>query len=186
MRTTKTITLWLVMCLALILSIGVQGQDVNVPDVNVPVIPDSNLIAPGDGILAGAMLVESASRPYIKLAYQYGVAQFFGIVDPDFKYSEFGTKWESRDIAQQGSVPGLSTLVLLIAPEKSEVTGTAGLSWSHDRLNRNDAGNYEDYFNTIVGTNIRPNQDKNFLIEVEGVTPIDKDIHFRVGFVWKF
>jgi hypothetical protein len=148
-------------------------------DVNAPVISDSNLIAHGDGIIAGYVVKESENNSLAKIGYQYGISQFFALIGIEEKgYYEFGVKWESRDIAQQDSVPALSEFILMIAPEKSEITGTAGISRS---WNGNDS-----YFNGIGGINIRPNQDKNLLIEIEGVTPVDQDIYFRMGLVWKF
>jgi hypothetical protein len=169
----------LIVALVLCLVTFVQAEP---NDVNLPVIPDANLIAPGDGFLLGYMVNDkSGNESLVKAGYQYGVSQFsiIGEVEKQ-KYFELCVKWESRDIAKENSVPALSSLILLIAPEQSEITGTAGLSRSWD------TDKDESFWNTIGGINIRPNEDKNLLIELEGVTPIDRDIYFRAGIVWKF
>lgn len=151
---------------------------------NIPaVIPDSNLVKPGDGILAGSIIRDSAKEGEGKIlgviGYQYGVSKFYFAGDVEKgKYFEGGVEFESRDIAEPYSVYGLSTLFLMFTPEEYEVTGVAGVGYS---LSGNDGTAL-----TIGGVNIRPNSDKNICFGFKGVTPIDRDVELRFDITWKF
>lgn len=171
-----------IMLLCLTLFVQAEPNDVNVP--TLPIIPDSNLIAPGDGFVLGLLYKDKSDskqgNTLAKLGYQYGVAQFYGTIDIEKgRYFEAAVEFESRNINKDDSVKVLSDLALRLFPEGYMVTGVAGIgySWSGD----NTAGI------TIAGVNIRPNEkNQKFNIELRAVTPFDENPEIRAGLVFKF
>lgn len=189
MRTTKNWFLLLVVIAILLVvkcsAMAAAGDPNSAPilDANTPIIPDSNLVKPGDGILAGVATRGTSQDGEGKLlgviGYQYGISKFYFAGDIEKgKYFEGGVEFESRDIAEENSVYGLSTLFLMFTPEEYEVTGVAGVGYSW-------SGN-DGTAITIGGVNIRPNEDKNICFGLKGVTPIDQDVELRFDITWKF
>lgn len=138
MRTTKTITLWLAVCLALVLSISVQGQDVN--DVNIPEF--------NNGITFSTLFQEDSSdsaAAWGRLGYQYGSLEAFIGLDSDGKSFEYGVKMYSRDIAAQGAVKYLSDfMVMYFNTETLDVRGYSG-------FHRVEGEGTKDYSGGLLG-----------------------------------
>lgn len=168
-----------VLCL-LCLTVFVQAEPNN---VNTPIVADANLIKSGDGFTLGFSLrstsAEGQGKELLDIGYTYGVSQFYIAGDiSEQKYFEGGVEFESRDIAEDKSVYGLSTLLLMFTPESYQVTGVAGIGYAVAEDNNDGL--------TIGGINVRFNEDKNLCLTGRIVTALDGDSEIRVGLRVKF
>lgn len=169
------------LCL-LCLTVFVQAEP---NDVNTPVIADANLIKSGDGLTLGFSLrgtsAEGEGKELLDIGYTYGVSQFYIAGDiSKQKYFEGGVEFESRDIAKEHSVYGLSTLLLMFTPESYQVTGVAGMGYAITD------GSDDNHGLTIGGINVRFNDDKKLCLTGRIVTALNGDSELRVGLRVKF
>lgn len=184
--------IWAVIVVLLIIACGCghsHAAEPNKPAVAV----DPNLIKSGDGFTLGFSLRGSSGsgqgKELLDIGYTYGVAQFYLAGDvSEQKYFEGAVEFESRDIAEDKSVYGLSTLLLMFTPESYQVTGVAGFGYALvDSDPSTSSGRGEDNHGlTIGGINVRFNEDKNLCLTGRVVTALDGDSEIRVGLRIKF
>lgn len=186
----KTVLLVVAMLLCLF-SVTVQAEP---NDVNTPVASDPNLIKAGDGFTVGVSARtdpgEGQGSTLVDIGYTYGVAQFYFAADVEKqKYFEAGAEFESRDIVEDKSVYGLSTLLLMFTPESYVVTGVAGFGLAmfdeEEPYTTKEDKNNLDWI-SISGVNVRFNEDKNLCLTGRLVTAMDGDSELRVGLRIKF
>lgn len=175
--------IWAVIVVLLIIACGCghsHAAEPNKPAVAV----DPNLIMSVDGFTLGFSLRGSSGsgqgKELLDIGYTYGVAQFYLAGDiSKQKYFEGAVEFESRDIAEDKSVYGLSTLLLMFTPESYQVTGVAGFGYAI-------ADEEDNHGLTIGGINVRFNEDKNLCLTGRVVTALDGDSEIRVGLRIKF
>lgn len=156
---------------------------VDVSGTDTTIVVDANLIKAGDGLTLGFSLRGTSGtgqgKELFDIGYTYGVAQFYLAGDiSKQKYLEGAVEFESRDIAEDKSVYGLSTLLLMFTPESYQVTGVAGMGYA--------IAEDDNQGLTIGGVNVRFNEDKNFCLTGRVVTALDGDSELRVGLRIKF
>ena len=168
--------LLITMCLVLIMSAGVQGQDAN--DVN------------DNGFVLSLFSMENSEpeygNTYLRLGYRYGVMEAYaGGEAEEGNYLEYGFLLHSRDIVEPNAVSIISPALTGIFNTDVVMTGYTGIHWVTEQRAEELR---ERYSGAIVGIDIKGSEDSPLSLrsEIHYENNLSNDIVFFAGLCWKF